>query len=304
MVPPWEDLRPLAGIPNIEIVAADVLDPPSLERAMHGADTVYHLAGMISILPGKDLRMWQVNVEGTRNVLTACTRASVQRLIHTSSIHAIARAPHGVIIDETIPFDPQNPFGEYDRSKATASLEVLQAVECGLDAVIVSPTGVIGPYDFRGSEMGQLVRDSLGDKPLAYVDGAYDFVDVRDVAQGMILASENGRRGENYILSGENMSVRSLLDTLSELSGKKLPRFHVPIRLARWAAHLTPFYYRWAGHKPRFTPYSLEVLESNANISHEKAERELGYKPRSLRQSLADTLEWLRENRSLLGRLA
>lgn len=299
MVPPWEDLQPLAGIPDIEIIAADILDPLSLERAMQGVQDVYHLAGMISILPGKNQLVWRVNVEGTRNVIAACVQAGVRRLVYTSSIHAITRTPHGVTIDETLPFDPSNACGEYDRSKAAASLEVLKAVEQGMDAVIVSPTGVIGPYDFRGSQLGQLVGESLGKKPLAYVDGAYDFVDVRDVVQGMILANDRGRPGENYILSGELLTVRGLLDTLAELRGRKLQLWRIPMWLARLGARFTPVYYRWAHKKPRFTSYSLETLESNARISHEKAQRELGYQPRSLRQSLADTLQWMRENRRL-----
>ena len=182
-----EDTTPLKNL-EVEKVAGDVLDPASLEPAMRDVDTVYHLAGIISIMPGKNPFMWRVNVEGTRNVLEAARHANIRRLIYTSSIHAIARAPHGVTMDESLGFDQDNPYGEYDRSKAAASLAVQNAAAEGLDAVIVCPTGVIGPNDFRGSEMGEVIRSASEARTMLYVEGAYDFVDVRDVADGLIAA--------------------------------------------------------------------------------------------------------------------
>ncbi len=207
------------------------------------------------------------------------------------------RVPQGVKIDETLPFDPHNPVGEYDRSKAEATLAVQEAVKQGLNAVIVCPTGVIGPYDYRGSEMGSLIRDCAEQKPQLYIDGAYDFVDVRDVAEGIILAGEKGRTGESYILSGERISVRYLLETIREVTGKGFFALKIPFRLARFVSRYTPAYYRLTRSKPRFTPYSLETLRSNSIISHSKAKRDLGYRPRSLRQALADTIQWFREGR-------
>jgi dihydroflavonol-4-reductase len=118
-----EDTTPLKGL-DVEQVVGDILDPASLEPAMHGVETVYHLAGIISIMPGRNPLVWRVNVEGTRNVLEAARHARIRRLVYTSSIHAIARAPHGVMMDESLGFDQNNPYGEYDRSKAAASLEV------------------------------------------------------------------------------------------------------------------------------------------------------------------------------------
>jgi dihydroflavonol-4-reductase len=241
--------------------------------------------------------VWQVNVEGTRNVLDAARRAQVRRLVYTSSIHAIARAPHGVEMDESLGFDANNPYGEYDRSKATASLEVQKASAEGLNAVIVCPTGVIGPYDFRGSEMGEVIRGAAEAHPMFYVEGAYDFVDVRDVADGMIAAEKHGRRGESYILSGQKLSVRYMLATVREVTGKAFSSVKIPFSLAEFAARYTPWYYRRTQNKPRFTPYSLEVLQSNSNISHQKAASELGYKPRPVYESIADSVRWFLENR-------
>ena len=291
-----EDTTPIKGL-DVEQVEGDVLDPASLVPAMQGVDSVYHLAGIISIMPGRNPFVWQVNVEGTRNVIDAARRAQVRRLVYTSSIHAIARAPHGVEMDESLGFDANNPYGEYDRSKATASLEVQKASAEGLNAVIVCPTGVIGPYDFRGSEMGEVIRGAAEAHPMFYVEGAYDFVDVRDVADGMIAAEKHGRRGESYILSGQKLSVRYMLATVREVTGKAFSSVKIPFSLAEFAARYTPWYYRRTQNKPRFTPYSLEVLQSNSNISHKKAASELGYKPRPIYESIADSVRWFLENR-------
>ncbi len=297
-----EDISSLQGL-ELEFVEGDVLDPDSLLRAMEGVDTVYHLAGLISILPGPQPMVWKVNVEGTRNVLEAARRTGVQRLLYTSSIHAIRRAPHGVVIDESLGFDLECPYGEYDRSKAAASIEVQKASQTGLDAVIVCPTGIIGPYDFRGSEMGEVIRSAAEARPMFYVDGAYDFVDVRDVADGMIAAAERGRRGESYILGGHRLSVRSLLETVRQITGRAFLIVKLPFALARWVAQFTPWYYARTGTKPRFTPYSLEVLRSNSVISHQKAERELGFRPRPVIETVRDTVRWFLE-RSSEGRRA
>ncbi|MBN1304520.1 MAG: SDR family oxidoreductase [Anaerolineales bacterium] len=286
-----EDTSPLDGL-GVEMVEGNVLEPKSLELALNGIDTVYHLAGVISIMPGNDPLVWKVNVEGTRNVIEAARKAAIRRLVYTSSIHALTRAPHGVKIDESLPFDPDNPYGAYDRSKAAASLEVQKAIREGLDAVIVCPTGVIGPYDFRRSEVGNIIQQAAFRKPQFYVDGAYDFVDVRDVAEGMTLAEEKGRSGESYILGGYKISVRYLLETVREVSGRAFTSIKIPFELAELAARFTPSYYRLTNTKPRFTPYSLEVLQSNSNISHEKAALELGYKPRGLYDSISDTVHW------------
>jgi dihydroflavonol-4-reductase len=164
--------------------------------------------------------------------------------------------------------------------------------------VVACPTGVIGPYDFRGSMMGAVIHDAAAAKPSFYVDGAYDFVDVRDVANGLISAAENGKRGESYILSGNKISVRYLLETIREITGRHFFQLKIPFDLAKFAALFTPMYYRFAHATPRFTPYSLEVLQSNSNISHAKATRDLNYKSRSIYESISDTVKWLLEKKS------
>ena len=298
MVMPGEDPTPLGDL-EVEIIEADVLDYQSLLSAFEDVQVVYHLAGIISILPGKEPMVQVVNVLGTRNVIQAAQSRRVRRLVYTSSIHALQRVPHGTLIDETIPYDPLHAISSYDSSKASASLEVLNAVQHGMDAVIVCPTGVIGPYDFRRSEMGQLILDCVEQKPMLYVDGAYDFVDVRDVAQGLLLAGEKGRTGESYILSGERISVLDIIKIVQEILGTRLFSLKIPLRLANFTASFTPLYYRLTRIKPRFTSYSLATVTSNSVISHAKARLELGYFPRPLRESLSDTVKWFIKYKAL-----
>lgn len=295
LVLPGEDCRALTGL-EVERVEGDVLNPVSLSRAMQGVENVYHLAGLISILGGKNGMVHQVNVQGTHNMLEAALRAGVRRFVYTSSIHAITRVPHGLTIDESIAYDPATAISAYDRSKAEASLAVLQAVRQGLDAVIVCPTGVIGPYDYRRSEMGQLIFDSMRRQLQFWVEGAYDFVDVRDVARGEVLACEKGLAGQSYILSGERITVLRLLQLVKEITGAHSVHIRIPLSIARFSTLFTPVFYRLSKIRPRLTPYALETLCSNSNISHAKARRELGYSPRSLRESLADTVRWFQEN--------
>lgn len=296
LVLPDECRAPIQGL-ELETIEGDVLDQESLFRSMHRVRGVFHLAGLISIMPGENELVRQVNVEGTKNILKVAEKVEVGRFIYTSSIHAIKRMEEGVI-DETLPYDLENPYGAYDRAKAEATLEVQQAAQAGLEAVIVCPTGVIGPYDFRGSLMGDVIREAAISKPALYVDGAYDFVDVRDVADGLIAAAESGRRGESYILSGQKISVRYLLETVREITGRHFFQMKVPFDLAKFASLFTPMYYSYAKVNPKFTPYSLEVLRSNSNISHAKATRELGYRPRPLYESIQDAVKWFLDNRN------
>ena len=297
LILPGESRAPLNGL-DVEAVEGDVLDLDSVFQSLRGIRGIFHLAGVISIMPGADPIVHRVNVDGTKNLLKAAYEAGIQKFVYTSSIHAIQRAEDGVI-DEALPYDTNNHYGEYDRSKAEATLEVQKAAHAGLEAVIACPTGVIGPYDFRDSMMGSVIRSAAEQKPTLYVDGAYDFVDVRDVANGLIAASEKGKRGESYILSGQRITVRYLLETVREITGRHFFQMKVPFDLAKFAAHFTPLYYRLAKSTPRFTPYSLEVLQSNSHISHAKATRELGYRPRPLTESIADAVQWFLETRHL-----
>jgi dihydroflavonol-4-reductase len=209
LILPGEDTRSLNGLP-VDCVIGNVLDPESLSWAMRDVDTVFHLAALVSIMEDKANLLEAVNVDGTRNVINAAKAAHVKQLVYTSSIHALERPPKGVQISEALAFDPDNPAGPYDRTKAQASLLVKAAANQGLDTRILCPTGVVGPYDYRRSEMGGLILDFMQRRVNFMVDGAFDFVDVRDVAKGQILARDNGKPGETYILGGETIELKWL----------------------------------------------------------------------------------------------
>jgi dihydroflavonol-4-reductase len=290
------DITPLEGL-DVEIVEGDIQNADSLISAFQGAEIVYHLAGIVSILPDTDGHLYQVNVIGTRNVVDACLKTGVKRLVYTSSIHAFKEPPQGVPIDETCSFEPKYSRGGYDQSKAKASLEVLKGIDKGLDAVLVCPSGVIGPYDYKISQMGQLFVNFLKGNQRAYIDGAYDFVDVRDVADGIIFASKYGKSGEIYILSGEKITVHELISYLEEITEMKAPRFKMPLWLVKAISKAILPYYKLKKTKPLFTSYSIEVLNSNCDISSKKAQKELGFSPRPIKESIKDSVEWFKENK-------
>ena len=294
LVMPDDDLRPISGL-DVEIVSGDVTDPASLESAFIGADIVFHLAGIVTIMPGMAKLLERVNVGGVRNVAAACRNTGVRRLIYTSSVHAIAEPPQGTAIDESQPFDPNRVLGDYARSKARATLLLLDEVaKGGLDAVICCPTGIIGPWDYGISNIGQLIIDFASGQLKSYVSGAYDFVDVRDVNRGLVLAAEKGQKGRHYIFSGAQVQVLELMKELEKTVGYPAPTFQIPSAIARAAGVLASVYYRLLRRRPVFTAYSIDVLRSNSQVSSARARQELGFTSRPWQESIRDQVEWLR----------
>jgi len=295
LVLPDEDHHPLDGL-NVEIVRGDVTDSKSLESAFAGSDLVYHLAGIVTIMTRMAGVLELVNVGGVRNVAVACRVAGVRRMVYTSSIHAIAEPPHGTVIDETQIFDPDRVLGDYARSKARASLLLLEEVQKGgLDAVICCPTGITGPWDYDISNVGQLILDFASGHLKSYVSGAYDFVDVRDVANGLILAAEKGQTGQHYIFSGSQVQVPDLMKELARNLGYPAPTYRIPAVIARAAGVLASVYYRLLRRRPVFTAYSIDVLRSNSQVSSARAREELGFTSRPWQESIRDQVDWFRE---------
>jgi dihydroflavonol-4-reductase len=295
LVLPGEDLLPINGT-EVEVVYGNVCDPASLDAAFADIEFVFHLAGIISITSSNNPIVHHVNVEGTQNMIDAAMRAGVKRFIYTSSIHAFKRIPHGSLVDETTPIDPAFNIADYDRSKAEATLAVLKKVEEGLPAIIACPTGVIGPYDYKNSELGSLMSSWMVNKVNYMIDGSYDFVDVRDVAHGLILAREKGKIGQLYILSGTLVRVSDLWKITQELFSFKSILVNIPMNLARFAAFFAERYYKISKTTPKLTRYSIETLQSNAMISNLKARLYLGYNSRPLQETVRDTIEWWKQN--------
>ena len=286
---------------DTELVRSDICDVESLCHAFRGADVVYHLAACISLSMDGWPRLEAVNVNGTRNVIEACLRTGVRRLVHFSSIHALVQEPFETPVDESRPLVSSKNCPPYDRSKAASEIEVRHAIEQGLDAVIVNPTGVIGPYDYQPSFLGEAILSMARNSLPARVTGGFDWVDVRDVVAGAMSAEAQAPAGASYLLSGHWVSMCDIAGMVAEITGVKNNKFTCPLWLARVGAPVIQGVSRLSGKRPLYTSVSLKALRSNRHISHEKAARELGYQPRPFRETLEDTLRWFAANGQLEG---
>jgi len=291
------DTRPLDGL-GVEAVRADVRDPVAMVRALDGMELVFHLAGRITINGDPDGEVLSTNRQGTASVAAACLNVGVRRLVHFSSIHALRQDPHDQPLDEARPLADEG-VGHcltYDRTKAAGEREIRAAVERGLDAVIVNPTSVIGPIDFKPSAMGAACLKIARRQLPALVDAGFDWVDVRDVAQGAVSAGLSGRKGERYLLSGAWTSFGELAGQIARAAGVRPPRFVAPLWMAALGA---PFSMAWAKlsrTRPLVTLESLETLRtSHRAISHGKAAQELGYRPRPLEETTGEIVRWFRD---------
>jgi dihydroflavonol-4-reductase len=288
--------KPAVDDPSLEVVVGDVIDIDSLQNAFESADVVYHLAAAISLSKKDWPLVEKVNVAGTRNVIEACLRSGVRRLVAFSSIHAISDAVDVERIDESCVLNDVSCPHAYDRSKASAEREMIKGIERGLDTVIISPTGVIGPHDYSPSFMGQALIMMASGKLPALVTGGFNWVDVRDVVAGAIVAEQKAVSGQKYLLSGHWVSMAGIALAVQQIAGSKVPPFIVPAKFASFVAPLVEMYYRFKKQQPLFTSMSMDTICGYRNISHDKATRDLRYQPRSFAQTIADTLAWFRQN--------
>ncbi len=281
-----------------EIVRGDIRDSLAVSAAVRGCEFVFHLAGLVQISGMRKKIIYDVNVGGTRNVAQACLEKGVKRLVHVSSVHAL-KEPEAGSVDETLDTDVHNLLGTYAKSKAMGTIEVMNAMQKGLDAVIVFPTGVIGPYDFRSSYTGSAIKGYIDAKKTQYYfNGKYDFVDVRDVADGIFRAWKYGEKGQGYIISGSVASLEDIIKAVEQSTGHTIRRHRIPVCLVKAAAILAPIYYKLARRKPILSKYSIDVLMSNSSISCEKAQSMLGYKPRPMIKTIRDMVRWHRALRT------
>jgi dihydroflavonol-4-reductase len=231
-------------------------------------------------------------VQGTRHVIEACRRAGVRRLVYFSSIHALEQQPFDTPVTESRPLVDARRCPPYDRSKAAAESEVRRAIESGMDAIILNPTGVIGPHDYQPSFLGEAIVSMAQNRLPALVTSGFDWVDVRDVVAGAMQAEKQAPAGARYLLSGHWVSMCDIAAMVAEITGGKKSPLVCPLWLARLGAPVIQGVSRMRGKRPLYTSVSLRALRSNRRISHEKATRELGYRPRPFRETLVDTLRW------------
>lgn len=275
-----------------DVTKADTLN--SIFGGCDGAEIfVIHCAAVVYIKSKYNSRVYDVNVNGTKNIVDKVLEYNA-KLIYVSSVHAIPEKSDGNLISEVSIFNPDNVVGLYAKTKAEAARYVMDSVkDKGLNACIVHPSGILGPYDFSNSHLTALVREIVRGKLPMCVKGGYDFVDVRDVAKGIIMACDKGKKGECYIMSGEFVSIKKLADLVCDVVGRKRIKVVLPIMIAKIVAPFYEMYYNVKGKTPLFTKYSLYTLSSNSNFSNEKAKRDLGFVTRDITDTVKDMVMWI-----------
>ncbi len=285
-----EDPESLRGL-EVDRVPGDVRDPGSLRQAFEGCEILYHLAAVISIVGDMDGLVPAVNVDGARNVGQAALDCGLRRMVHMCSVHAFQQDPLDEGLDETRA--RVGPDGlPYDRSKAGGEAEIRKLVAEGLDAVILHPSGIVGPFDFGPSRMGQVFLDLFHRKLPSLVEGGFDWVDARDVASSAIAAAERGRTNESYMVSGHYWTLREIARLVKRLTDVEPPRFTSPVWLARLGAPFMEAMANLAGTEPLYTRESIAALQANRNYVRTKAFKELGHDPRPIETSVRDTYAW------------
>lgn len=296
LVRPGTNTRQLDGLPVIQ-VEGDLGDMESLRRGAAECDWVFHVAALYSYWGHSWEEFLESNVEGTRRVLEAAHQAGARRVVHTSSIAALGIPKDGSPGTEETPCALADLIGPYKRSKFLAEEVVRDFVRQGVPAVIVNPSAPVGIGDHKPTATGQVIVDFLNRRMPAYVETTLNMVDVDDVAAGHLLAAEQGRVGERYILGGENLSLKQVVDYLAEASGLPSARLRIPHGVAlSWAyvdvtlARLLP------GRVPAATPDKVRISRQGERFDSGKAERELGYIHVPAREALRKSVEWYRAN--------
>lgn len=297
LVRPGTSVEALAGLP-VEIVEGDLNDANSLSRATNGVTHLFHTAAMISIRSIDREALMRANVEGTRALMMAARSAGVTKVVHTSSFGAVGTPKSGRASTELDFLDPFEPVMDYERSKAHAEIAVFQEAARGLDVCIVNPSAIVGPNDFGPSLVGRTIVDFGRGKMKAYVPGAFDWVPMRDVVSGHLLAMEKGGRGERYLLTGEVHPLDEIMTWLSQYTSRPRPAFRIPPALMQTIAlfkdFITERFFKEA--TPRFNRHSIRILNSGKHGSNEKARRELGFRPTSSEAAFQESVAWFKEN--------
>lgn len=282
--------------PGIEVLRGNILDKKSLTKLCQGVDYVFHLAAMISIDKKDQELVYQTNVTGTQNIVDTCKSENVKRLVHFSTIHTYNPHPLDEPLDETRSQLSHTDM-IYEQSKMEGENIVKKAIKEGLDAVIIHPTAVFGPNDYKPSLTGQaLIKIYNNDLPML-VPGGYDWVDVRDIAKGTIAACLKGKKGEDYILSGRWVSLKDLSAKIGDIFNRKTPKRTASLFFARMGVPFIKIYAAIKKEHPLYTSDTIDILKlSHHNVSCKKAQKELGYTARPIEDSLLDTFDWFKQN--------
>ena len=299
LVRPTSDLRNLDGL-NADRVIGDLRDSASLEKAISGCDVVFHVAADYRLWVRDPDAMYRSNVEGTRSLLEAARKQGVRRVVYTSSVATMgftSDTSYSNLADEQSPVGIADMIGHYKRSKFMAEQVAVDAAKSGVDVVIVNPSTPIGERDIKPTPTGRIVVDFLKRKFPAYVETGLNLVDATECARGHVLALEKGRRGERYILGGENLTLKQILDRLAAITGLPSPTVKVPYLVALAGGIFYEMVTgRLLGREPRATIDEVRMARKMMFVSSAKAERELGWRTVPVDGALRRSVEWFRTN--------
>jgi dihydroflavonol-4-reductase len=291
------DRSNLEGLP-VEIVSGDLTEPDSLAPALAGCDNLFHVAADYRLWVTRPDEMYETNVTGTLNLMLAAAQTGVKRIVYTSSVATLGLTSDGSPADETTPVTLADMISHYKRSKFLAEAEVKRlAEEQDLPVVIVNPSTPIGPRDIKPTPTGRMIVDATSGRMPAYVDTGLNLVHVDDVAVGHLLAFERGTTGRQYILGGQNLTLKEILTQIATITGQKPPRLRLPHNLILPFAYLTEGWARlMGGSEPRMTVDGVRLAKKHMFFSAERAKRELGFRPRSVDEALHDAVDWFQEH--------
>src|SRR5712672_1069578 len=286
------DLRNIADL-NADRVVGDLRDSASIEKSLAGCDALFHVAADYRLWVRDPEQMYRSNVEGTRGLIEAARKQGVRRIVYTSSVATMGFGSNGTLADENSPVTLANMIGPYKRSKFMAEQVAFDAARAGVDVVVVNPTTPIGERDLKPTPTGRIVVDFLKKKFPAYVDTGLNLVDVAECARGHIAALEKGKTGQRYILGGENLTLKQILDKLAAITGLPSPKIRVPYAVALATGVVDQVFTGYIRRRePRATIDAVRMGRKKMFVSSGKAERDLGWRTLPVDGGLRRAVEW------------
>jgi dihydroflavonol-4-reductase len=318
---PSSSNRAIAGL-SLEYVTGDLRDAASLERAMAGIRQVYHVAADYRLWAKNPQDIYDSNVGGTKNLLTAAKNVGVELLIYTSTVATIAVDRHlasfateknpvagATVTGESLPNEftdakLEEMIGHYKRSKWQAEAEVISAAKSGLPAIVAMPTTPVGPWDWKPTPTGKIIVDFLNGKMPGYVETGLNFIAVEDCAAGHLLVAEHGKIGERYLLGAENLTLKALLDTLAQITGLPAPKLKIPHGVALSVAYAETAFSRLLGREPQIPVEGVKIAQHLMFVDASRAARELQFRPGPVAAALERAVRWYEANGYVSARRA
>ncbi len=295
LVRPGSDISNLEGL-KVEIFPGDLRDPLSLRGALRGCRRLFHVAALYSLWLKDPSEIYESNVNGTRNLMESALEEGVDRVVYTSTVGAVGIPEGGGPGNEDTPLSLEEVVGNYKRSKFLAEKEVKNLIQKGLPAVIVNPSAPVGPRDVKPTPTGKIILDFLQGKMWGYMDVGLNLVDVDDVANGHLLASEKGKIGERYILGNRNIMLREFFEILAHLCGGRTPWLKIPYSFVLPLAFLSTGISNFITHRPPQIPIeAVQMAKKQMFFDSSKAKRDLGYSPRPIEDALGQAVDWFRK---------